>query len=142
MAGQEETRMSTEQNKQLVAEFFGRFNDRDLAGALGMLADDVNWWISGKPEAQPAAGPHDKAQITALLQNMGRRLKNGLAMTVKGMIAEGDRVAVELESHGELENGRVYNNEYHMLITIRDGRIAEIREYLDTQHVVATWFQE
>ena len=132
--------MSTEQNKQLVAEFFGRFNARDLAGALDILADDVNWWIVGKPEASPAAGDHNKEQIAALLTNMARQLENGLDMTVKGMVAEGDRVAVEVESYGALKNGRVYNNLYHMLMTIRDGKIHELREYLDTEHVIATWF--
>jgi uncharacterized protein len=133
--------MSTEQNKQVVAEFFGRFNARDLAGALDLLANDVNWWIVGKPEVLPAAGDHNKEQITALLTNMARQLENGLEMTVKGTIAEGDKVAVELESYGALKNGRVYNNLYHMLMTIHDGKIHEIREYLDTQHVAATWFQ-
>jgi hypothetical protein len=49
--------------------------------------------------------------------------------------------AIELESYGELRNGRVYNNEYHTLLTIRDGKIREVREYLDTQHVLATWFR-
>jgi hypothetical protein len=68
-------------------------------------------------------------------------LKNGLRMTPTGMVAEGDRVAVEAESYGELANGRVYDQRYHFLMTIRDGRIAEVREYLDTQHVFATWFQ-
>jgi ketosteroid isomerase-like protein len=24
---------------------------------------------------------------------------------------------------------------------VRDGKISAVREYLDTQHVVATWFQ-
>jgi ketosteroid isomerase-like protein len=52
----------------------------------------------------------------------------------------GDKVAVEVESYGELKNGRVYKQEYHPLITIRDGRISAVREYLDTQHVFATWF--
>ncbi len=50
-------------------------------------------------------------------------------------------MAVGVESWGELGNGRVYNNEYHFLMTIRDGKIREVREYLDTQHVFATWFQ-
>jgi len=72
---------------------------------------------------------------------MASQLKDGLKMTVKGLIAEGDKVAVEVESYGELQNGRVYNNEYHFSITIRDGKISEVREYLDTQHVFATWFQ-
>ena len=60
---------------------------------------------------------------------------------MKGAIAEGDKVAIELVGRGELKNGRVYNNEYHLLMTIRDGKVARVREYLDTQHVFATWFQ-
>jgi hypothetical protein len=32
-------------------------------------------------------------------------------------------------------------NEYHVLMTIRNGKISVVREYLDTQHVFATWFQ-
>jgi hypothetical protein len=33
------------------------------------------------------------------------------------------------------------NNDYHVLMTIRDGKICEVKECLDTQRVVATWFQ-
>ena len=86
-------------------------------------------------------GTHDKQQIARVFHGMLGQLKNGLRMTVKGAIAEGDQVALEVVSHGELRNGRVYDQEYHMLITIRDGKISAVREYLDTQHVYATWFQ-
>jgi ketosteroid isomerase-like protein len=55
-------------------------------------------------------------------------------------VAEGDRVAVEAESYGELRNGRVYAQEYHVLMTIRDGKIAAVREYMDTAHVMAVWY--
>lgn len=41
---------------------------------------------------------------------------------------------------GELKNGRVYDNRYHIAMTFRDGKISAVREYLDTQHVHATWF--
>ena len=136
-----DSQMSIEQNKTLAAEFFIRLGAGDIAGALDTMTDDATWWISGKPELLSAAGVHSKEQMAGLLRNMVGRLKDGLKMTVKGAIAEGDKVALELESHGELENGRIYNNEYHTLLTIRDGKISEVREYLDTQHVVATWFQ-
>jgi len=133
--------MSLERNKQLATEFFGRFSAKDINGALDTMTDDATWWIAGKPEQLPAAGVHSKEQIARLLRNMAGQLKDGLKMTVKGLIAEGDKVAVEVESHGELQNGRIYNQEYHMLMTIRDGKISEVREYLDTQLVHATWFQ-
>jgi uncharacterized protein len=133
--------MSLQDNKKLAADFFARLSANDIDGALDILTDDATWWIAGKPEQQPAAGVYHKEQISRLLHNMAGRLKNGLKLTVKGAVAEGDKVAVEVESYGELTNGRIYNQEYHVLMTIRDGKIGAVREYLDTQHVFATWFQ-
>jgi ketosteroid isomerase-like protein len=133
--------MGIEQNKQLAAEFFARLTANDPTGALALVADDATWWIPGKPGALPAAGVHTKQGITRIIQTMVEQLKGGLRMTVKSAIAEGDRVALEVESYGELRNGRVYNQEYHVLMTIRDGKIDAVREYLDTQHAFAVWFQ-
>ncbi len=134
--------MSTERNKELVAEFFARFTENDIAGALDRMADDATWWIAGKPGLATVSGLHTKEQIGRVFYGIAGRLKNGLKMTVKGAVAEGNKVAVELESYGELDNGRIYNNEYHVLMTIReDGKIGEVHEYLDTHHVHATWFQ-
>ena len=133
--------MNLSENKQLVTDFFTRLNANDLAGALSLLAEDANWWIAGQPAQLPAAGPHTKQQIMRLLQTMTSQLKDGLKMTVNGLLAEGAQVAVEVESAGELQNGRVYQNQYHFLLTIRAGQISEVKESLDTQHVFATWFQ-
>jgi hypothetical protein len=133
--------MSLEDNKRVATEFFAHFATADVDGALGKLADDATWWIAGKPGPQSGGGLFTKEQMAKLFRRMLRQLEGGLAFTVKGAIAEGDQVALELESRGRLRNGRVYNNEYHILLTIRDGRIHRVREYLDTQHVYATWFQ-
>jgi ketosteroid isomerase-like protein len=133
--------MSIEANKELAREFFDCFSANDIVGALAILADDVTWWIAGNPSQLPSAGVYNKERIARLFHNMASQLPNGLKMTVKGLIAEADKVAVEVESYGELQNGRVYNQEYHFLLTIREGKISAVREYLDTQHVYATWFQ-
>jgi ketosteroid isomerase-like protein len=130
-----------EQNRELATRLFARFSENDVDGALAMLADDVNWWIAGRREQNPSAGDHTKEQIGRTLKRMAAQMPAGLTMTVRSMISDGDRVAAEVESHGTLLNGRVYNNEYHFALTFRDGRISEVREYLDTQHVFATWFQ-
>ena len=50
------------------------------------------------------------------------------------MVAEGDKVAVEAESYAKTVTGGVYNNHYHFLITVRDGQIAGVKEYMDTLH--------
>lgn len=66
-------------------------------------------------------------------------LQAGLRMTVTSAIAEGDKVAVEAVSAGDLKNGRRYRQEYHFLVEFRDGKISAVREYLDTQHAHDVW---
>jgi ketosteroid isomerase-like protein len=58
----------------------------------------------------------------------------GLQFEIKTLTAEEDRVAIEVESRGMHVSGRPYHNEYHFLMRIRDGRIVEFKEYLDTLH--------
>jgi ketosteroid isomerase-like protein len=101
--------MSIEQNKKVASDFFRFFDSNDVAGALNAMSDDATWWIAGKPEQLTAAGLYTRQKIAALFDTMGAQLKNGLRMTVKSLIAEGDKVAVEVGSYGELRNGRVYN---------------------------------
>jgi ketosteroid isomerase-like protein len=134
--------MSTPQDNTLTARrFIECFNDNDIAGALATMADDMRYWLAGKPDRLPCAGDHDKAQIAAVFDRMGERLNGGLRMWVKNTIAEGDQVAMEVESRGELKNGRIYNNEYHMLVTLRGGKIVRLKEYYDSFHVWDTWFR-
>jgi ketosteroid isomerase-like protein len=132
---------SISDNKRLAAEFFGCFTHGDVDGALARMSDDATWWIAGDPAVTPTSGVNDKKKMARMFKYMTGELKDGkLRFEVKGATAEDDRVALELEGRGELKNGRVYNNRYHLLITFRDGKVCAVREYLDTQHVFATWF--
>jgi len=58
-----------------------------------------------------------------------------------GLIAEGDKVAAEVQSSGDLQNGRQYRQQYHFVLEFRDGKIAAVREYLDTQHAYEVWIR-
>jgi uncharacterized protein len=131
--------MSTEQNKAIAFRFFERFSRSDISGALDTMADDATWWIPGKKERSPAAGLYSKEKIGRLFHRMLGALKTGLTMQVISCIAEGDRVAVEVVSSGDLKNARRYRQEYHMLLRFRDGKITSVREYLDTQHANDIW---
>jgi ketosteroid isomerase-like protein len=135
------TLTSTAENTCVARRFIERFNDNDIAGVLELFADDICYRLMGKPDRLPSAGPKDKAQIAAVFDRMNSRLNGGLRMWVKNTIAERDQVAMEVESRGEMRNGRVYNNEYHMLITLRDGKIVDLKEYYDTFHVWDTFFR-
>ena len=122
--------MSAEDNKKVVLSFFENFSAGKTEVALGQMADTATW----KPETFALAGTKTKAQFTELLQGIGAAMPKGLRLTPKAMTAEGDRVAVEAESYGVHANGKVYNNAYHFLIEVRNGKIQAVREYLDTIH--------
>ena len=131
--------MPTEANKAIAFRFFERFTASDIPGALETMTDDATWWIPGKKERSPSAGLYQKDKIGRLFHRMVNALEGGLTMTVVSCIAEGDRAAFEVVSSGDLKNGRRYRQEYHMLLTFRDGRISSVREYLDTQHANDVW---
>jgi len=138
-SGDHDGSMTTEQNKALAHEFFARFSAGDLDGALATLTADATWLIPGKRDRMPTAGLYTKERIARLFQAMLKQLRGGLQMTVLSAIAEGDRVALEVESSGDLQNGRLYRQQYHFLLQFRDGRICAVREYLDTQHAHDVW---
>lgn len=126
--------MSTETNKQIVTDFWKKFSAGDLDAALAMLSDTATWWVAGEPEKFPLAGTKTKAQFAELAGGTTKAMPKGLRVTPTAFTAEGERVAVEATSYGEMNNGKVYKNLYHFLFVIRAGKIQEVREYLDTIH--------
>ena len=127
--------------KEVVAELFARFSRSDIDGALELMTDDVVWRIAGRPELTPVNGVHDKERLRKLFRRMLSQLESGLRMTVVRSIAEGDQIAAEVESQGDLKNGRKYRQQYHFAIGLRGGRIATVREYLDTHHAWDVWIR-
>jgi ketosteroid isomerase-like protein len=134
--------VNTEQNTATARRFFELFSASDIDGALALMTDDATWRIPGKKELSPTAGVYNKERIGRLFRRMIEALANGLTMTVHSSLAEGDRVALEVTSSGDLKNGRLYRQEYHFLMEFRDGRICAVREYLDTQHAHAVWIAQ
>lgn len=123
--------MHIEQNKQIVRDFFEALSNADVDGIVNAYADDGSCWTAG---SFPFSGRFNKAQIAEGTKGILGLFPDKLKFTIKAMTAEGDRVAVEAESHGRHMSGRLYHNEYHFLFIIRGGKIVELKEYLDTMH--------
>jgi uncharacterized protein len=133
--------MNTEQHKQIASELFARISSGKIADALALMTDDATWRIGGTPELSRSAGLYDKARLGRLFERMLSQLEDGLKMTVVRLVGEGDRVAAEVESSGDLRNGRRYRQQYHFAIDFRGDHIVAIREYLDTQHAFDVWMR-
>ncbi len=123
--------MSIEDNKRFILGFFENLSAGNGEAVLGALADNATWWVQGN---FPLSGTKTKKEFAALVGDLGSKIDGGLRVTPKGITAEGDRVAVEAESHAKMKNGKTYQNSYHFLFIVRDGKIHSVKEYLDTTH--------
>ena len=132
--------MSIDANKAIASRFCELFTAGEMQAAVDLMTDDARYWILGRRDIVPSAGEHSKSGMKRIFDAIVERTEGPRSLTVKSMIAEGDQVALEAESHMRLTNGRVYNNLYHMRLTIQGGKITAVREYLDTQHVYDTWY--
>ena len=133
--------MDGEASKRAVERYFEAMR----AGAPelpDLLTDDVTWWV---PEASPLGGTHTGKPAVLALMASGTDLYDPavpLEITVRSMIAEGSHVAVQLVIDARTARGEPYHNDYHFAFEVRDGKIAAVREYLDTLYVQRKLFAD
>lgn len=124
--------------KQVVTRFLETFSRGDVDATLALLTDDATWWIAGRIEGM--SGTSNKQALGNLLTAVKPLYRAGaLRITPSTMIAEGDRVACEADSFAELQDGRVYANQYHFLFEVAGERVRRVREYSDTHHMLETF---
>jgi ketosteroid isomerase-like protein len=62
-----------------------------------------------------------------------------VSTTFRGLHADGDTVVAEVRLEATLAHGGHYDNDYCFVFELEDGRIRQVREYMDTQRG-ARWF--
>jgi len=123
---------SIEENKAFVKRFFKALNAGDAGQIVAAYADDGCVETMGNTLISGTASRDDIASSVGAIYDVFPR---GLRFTVTGMVAEGDKVAVEAFSDGEHVSGQTYNNQYHFLFELADGKLKRLREYMDTELV-------
>jgi ketosteroid isomerase-like protein len=123
--------MGIAENKALARRFIDAISRGDVEGIQASFAKDGTVWTIG---TMPISGTFAADQVAEASHRVLDLFPEGLRITIKGMTAEDDRVAIEAESYGRHKSGRIYSNVYHFLMRVRDGKIAEWREYMDTMH--------
>ena len=125
--------MSLEDNKKLVRAFLEASTVGDAASMGNMMADDASWWIMPSPLA---AAPMSKADFIAFFPEFYKNFAGPFTMEFGEMTAEDDRVSLISKGNVLLKNGKTYASDYHWLFTIRDGKIAYVKEFGNTFHAV------
>jgi ketosteroid isomerase-like protein len=130
--------MGTEANKQLVEGAWGAVSAGNVQAFMNALADDVTWTFFGTHRFAGTICGKDEL-VAKLFAPLGDILEGGIKVTIDTITAEGDRVIIEARGSARSKAGKAYDNSYCIVITVRDGKIAQVREYLDTELVTAVF---
>jgi uncharacterized protein len=124
--------MSTEQNVQTVKDFFAAAFGGNREALLALVAEDIEWIIPGGD--WPLAGTHrGHAELTDLLKTESETIEMSLSEP-REFIAQGDRVLVVGYAEGKVKaTNKPFKDDWIFAITVRDGKLTNIREYVDTQ---------
>ncbi|SAK45128.1 nuclear transport factor 2 family protein [Caballeronia ptereochthonis] len=124
--------MSIEENVQIVKDFFAAIGRGDKQGLLALCAEDIEWIIPG--EDWPLAGTHHgHAGLADLLQTQSETMETSLTEP-RESVAQGDRVLVVGFARGRIiATNRTFEDDWVFAITVRNGKLTNIREYVDTQ---------
>jgi hypothetical protein len=124
--------MSIEENIEIVKGFFAAIGSGDKQRVLALVAEDIEWIIPG--EDWPLAGKHRAhAGVRDLLQKASEEVETAYPKPPE-FVAEGDRVFVVGVATGKIKaTNKPFKDDWVFDITVRDGKVTKIREYIDTQ---------
>jgi ketosteroid isomerase-like protein len=124
--------MSNEKNVEIVKSFLAAIGRRDKQGLLALSAEVIEWIIPG--EDWPLAGTHrGHAGLAAVLQKANETVETSFPEPPE-FIAQGDRVLVVGFATGRVKaTNKPFKDDWVFDVTVRDGKVTKIREYIDTQ---------
>ncbi len=92
--------MSTQENVQIVKDFFAAMGRGDKQGLLAVSAEDIEWIVPGK--GWPLAGTrHGHAGLADLLETASKSIET--SAEPREFVAQGDRVLVIGFARGKIK---------------------------------------
>ena len=121
----------TETNRALITKAFDGLRNGDPSDFMPLFDENIEWRVMGSS----AWSKHAKG-----LANVERDLVGPLFARFAGpylnipelILADGDHVVVLAKGDAETVEGKRYDNDYCFVFRMKDGRIVEVREYMDT----------
>jgi len=122
--------MSTQENVQIAKDTFAAIGRGDMQGLLALFAEGIEWIIPGE---WPLAGTHrGHAGVADLFQKAFERMELSFSEP-REFVAQGDRVLVVGFSSGRVKaTNRTFEDHWVFDFTVRNGKVTNIREYIDT----------
>jgi len=124
-------------NRQRVLNLLDAFYSGDIEGALSRCSDDVDFVANAPVDILPHLGHRrGKAEMRQMWQTVHARYSS-MRYEVPSIVAEGDKVAVHIRVFfRKSSNDRIVQFDIAVFFTLRDGRVTQIREIMDSFDLV------
>ena len=121
------------ESRAVVERYAAAAADGDAQTVRELFAPAATWTLAGGD--LPIAGTwegRDAIVDEFLATALSYYAPGSINIEVTGTIAEGNRVVMQWTSRARTRSGRSYENGCIGVFTIEDGRIQDVREYMDT----------
>jgi ketosteroid isomerase-like protein len=127
-----ESMSNEEENVQVVKNFFAAIGSGDKQALLALVDEGMEWIIPG--EDWPLAGTHrGHAGVAAVLRKAAEEIETTYPKPPE-FVAQGGRVLVVGVATGKIKaTTKTFKDDWVFDITVRNGKLTKIREYIDTQ---------
>ncbi|PPQ81701.1 hypothetical protein CVT24_003135 [Panaeolus cyanescens] len=122
--------MSFEESKRVALEWIKLVNDGNYDALRTFAAPSTNWWLSGLTSKASMAGDATYASRIDTLESFRTAFKS-FELVTRDVVVEGNTVILENEVTAMSHDGRVYRNNAMVKLRIEEGKIKDIREYVD-----------
>ena len=135
-----------EKSLQVVQQHFAAFGQGNIQGALETFAESVDFQSpvtrTAPAEISWARQRHSREEVAAFFKELSEKMQIERMETL-GFTAQDDRVVVEGRNRGTVKStGCIYEHDWVMLFTVREGKIVRARHYYDTADIVAAFHSE
>jgi uncharacterized protein len=133
----QDRRMTEESNRQFVLEFLNTLYAGDLETTLARCTDDIEFLANAPVDLLPHLGHRrGKAEMREMWNAVLARYSE-LRCEVPTLVAEGDKVAAYIRVFFRKSlNQRMVQFDIAGFYTLRDGKVSQIREIIDTFDLV------
>jgi ketosteroid isomerase-like protein len=124
--------MGIEKNVQVVKDFVAAMGGGDKQALLSLSSEDIEWIVPG--EDWPLGGTYrGHAGLASVLQKASEEIEMTYPEPPE-FVAQGERVLVVGVATGKIRaTNKPFNDAWVFDITVRNGKVMKIREYIDTQ---------
>jgi uncharacterized protein (TIGR02246 family) len=127
-------------NRSFLLNYVDALQRGDADAIRDSFHEDATWLMPGDHPAAGTWAGRDAILGDFLGTVMARFVPDSLRFDVRSLTVEGDRAVLEWGVTARTVTGKDYDNSYLAVFELRDGRIAQVREYGDTQHIAEVMF--